>query len=178
MCGPVHANMGSTQPNGLRHTPKKTFKSSCLLYHTLQGNIIRLLGTQKEDLAAREAPITTGEFTKKLLSIVPRKPPTILEHEHRTQIDGHEATLAHTAEIIRQELASLGTVASNYVEEARRASITMTAAYDCLQQLLDSNTATTSENKISSCRRFHHSAARFPHSRRATSILNVLEKSD
>ena len=36
MDGPVYANMGSTQPNGLRHTPKRTFKSPCLLYHHCQ----------------------------------------------------------------------------------------------------------------------------------------------
>ena len=40
----------------------------------------------------------------------PPETPTILEHEHLSQIDGHEATLAHTAEIIRQELAAFGNI--------------------------------------------------------------------
>ena len=60
----------------------------------------RLLASAKDDLADMKAPLPTSEFTKNLLQITPRKPPTIKEHEHRTQIDGHEAMLVHTAEII------------------------------------------------------------------------------
>ncbi len=33
------------------------------------------------------------------------------------QIDGHETTLGHAAELIRQELAGVGTLASNLAEE-------------------------------------------------------------
>ena len=104
-----------------------------------------LLATAKETLAERENPITTSEFTRSLISTIPRKPQTITEHEHRFQMDAHESALAHASEIIRQELVSVGTIASNYTEEARKASITLTTIYTYVKQLLDSSTVSDTD---------------------------------
>ena len=59
----------------------------------------------------------------------------------------HGTTLAHAAEIIRQELVGMGTIASNYAEEARKALTTFIVVYDCLLQLLGPSkpTPTTQE---------------------------------
>lgn len=103
----------------------------------IRDNTTRLLGSVKEDLAEMNAPLSTSTFTRDLLRIVPRQPPTILEHEHRIQIDNHQTMLAHTAEIVRQELTGLGTIASNYAEEARKASIMLTTIYAWLRRLLE-----------------------------------------
>jgi DNA invertase Pin-like site-specific DNA recombinase len=60
-------------------------------------------------------------------------------------MDAHESALAHASEIIRQELVSIGTIASNYTEEARKASITLTTIYTYVKHLLDTRDVTDTD---------------------------------
>ena len=96
-----------------------------------------LLTKAKETLAERKDPITTSEFTGSLISTIPGKPQTITEHAHRSQMNAHETALALASEISRQELVSVGTIASNYADGARKASITLATIYAYVKQLLD-----------------------------------------
>ena len=52
----------------------------------------------------------------------------------------HGSALAHASEIFRQELISVGTIASNYTEQASEASITLTTIYADVKHPLDSST--------------------------------------
>lgn len=79
----------------------------------VQGNATRLLQPTKEDLQNKRNPLQISEFTKKLLSVEPRALGFIPDHVHKTQMEGYEQTLAHAAELIRQELVGVRTVASN-----------------------------------------------------------------
>ena len=45
----------------------------------------------------------------------------IPEHVYKTQIKEYKRTLVYTAEIIQQELVGIRVIASNYIEEARKA---------------------------------------------------------
>ena len=62
----------------------------------------------------------------------------IPDHVHKTQIEEHEQTLAHAAELIRQGLVGVGVVASNYAEKARKASIVLSTIIVWIQELIDS----------------------------------------
>lgn len=126
-CGSITGQLRYTKANPSELIiAKKNYRD---FLTAIRDNTIRLLASAKDDLTKMNTPLSISEFTKDLLRIMPQQPPTIPEHEHRTQIDGHQEMLAHTAEIIRQQLMGLGTVASNYAEEARKASITLTTIY-------------------------------------------------
>ena len=107
----------------------------------IKENATQLLESAKEDLTTRHTPFPISEFSRKLLAIVPRDPAMIPEHKHKTQIEQHEQTLAHAAELIRQELVGVGVVASNYADKARKATITLTSVIVWLQGLMDPENA-------------------------------------
>ena len=70
----------------------------------------------------------------------------ISDYAHRTQIERQEQNPAHVAELIKQELVGVGGVASQYAEEARKASSTLNEVYAWLQELLQSSKVDTASD--------------------------------
>ena len=125
-----------------------TKKSYREFLEAIQASATRLLASSKSDLAERTTSLSTNEFTRKLLAIEPRAPGVIPDHVHKTQLGEHEQNLAHSAEIIRQELVGVGSLASSYVEKARQATGTLCAVYLWLRKLLDPNNVDSTERNI------------------------------
>ena len=92
--------------------------------------------------------MTSSKFTQDLLAIAPRSVLTIPDHLHRRQIESHESTLARGAEIIRQELVSVGTLASNYADSARKAYVVLEAIISHLLGQLQRQESTSIENEV------------------------------
>ena len=94
---------------------------------TIKDNATFLLKSSHSDLAKQEGPLTSSTSTQDLLTIAPRSVQTSTEHLHRTQLESHESTLEQAAEIIRQELVTVGAIASNYADSARKAYVVLEA---------------------------------------------------
>lgn len=82
---------------------------------------------------------TKNEIARTLLRILPTgKPPTVPERAHQDAIDGHTELLGRSGEMIRRELLPLAILASNYVDQARRAHADLEVLLDVILPVLKS----------------------------------------
>ena len=81
--------------------------------------------------------ITSNDIARTLLRLLPTgKPPTVPERAHQDAIDGHTELLARSGEMIRRELLPLVILASNYVDQARRAHADLEVLLDVIIPVL------------------------------------------
>ena len=104
----------------------------------INENLGKLLAEAADYLdESKGVQITSNDIARTLLRILPTgKPPIVPERAHQDAIDDHTELLARSGEMIRRELLPLVILASNYVDQARRAHADLEVLLDFIIPVL------------------------------------------